>query len=179
MLWRLVYISTAVELLEHGALREMVRRAAEKNASLGITGELMYSGGTFMQVLEGARGAVAPLFDRIAEDARHAFVRVIFQGPCAERMFEAWSMGLCNLDQAGSVPLEEFLAIKRFLEACPAVDGDAAARGVVERFRRVAALAACASSGAVHWLHAERDASIFRDFLGLFRADRPGSCAAR
>lgn len=42
-----------------------------KNARVDVTGMLLYHGRTFFQVLEGDRGVVEPLFDRIGKDKRH------------------------------------------------------------------------------------------------------------
>lgn len=139
--YRLIYVSTAIEPFSQEQLEELARLASEFNLTQGITGELFYSGGTFMQVLEGERDAVESLFASIERDHRHAFIKPILRAAGKERLFERWAMGLCDLDLARSVPHDEFYAIQRFIDTCPVLDTDAVAAGIVKRFKDMAQLA--------------------------------------
>jgi hypothetical protein len=141
-LHRIIYVSTAVEPFTEAELESIVVGARRKNAGLSITGELLYSGGTVMQVLEGEREAVESLFETIGSDLRHTFVVTVQSTPCESRLFSEWSMGLCNLDSAPAVSAEEFLAIQQFLLACPALDTNAVAQGIKRRFETLARNAA-------------------------------------
>ena len=71
--------------------------AQAHNPQKGVTGVLCFSGGVFMQVLEGPTAAVQALLARIAADTRHQGLVTLDAGPLATRQFEAWSMGYADL----------------------------------------------------------------------------------
>jgi len=60
---------------------------------------LLYTKGSFFQVLEGEPAVVDATFDRITRDPRHDKITVIIREPIAERSFEDWSMGYAALAQ--------------------------------------------------------------------------------
>lgn len=72
------------------AILEVSRR---NNKELGITGMLLYSGGSFIQALEGRRSAVHGTCDHIFRDARHTDISVITEHEIATRSFPEWTMG--------------------------------------------------------------------------------------
>ena len=88
----LVYISTATAPLD-AALHGILTRARENNARLDVTGMLLYREGQFVQILEGASGAVHDLADEIRADPRHTDMSVILDEPIEAREFSDWSMG--------------------------------------------------------------------------------------
>jgi hypothetical protein len=93
MLVRLLYASRAVAALDQEELLAILRKSKANNPKAGITGVLCFSEGVFMQVLEGGRGAVNALYNRIAQDARHTDVVLLNYEEVAERRFASWSMG--------------------------------------------------------------------------------------
>jgi len=93
-----VYVSSAVELFSREALLELLQRARDKNARLGITGMLLYKAGNFMQALEGSTEAVHNLYSVIDSDPRHKGVDKILEHIPKERQFPDWAMGFTNLD---------------------------------------------------------------------------------
>lgn len=100
---RLVYISEATVPLSGDELRDIAFKAAMNNSLLGIHGILIYSGGNFIQCLEGARGPVCGLYDTIKEDARHTKInRVVFQQNAKGLMFNDWNMALLNVNECSS-----------------------------------------------------------------------------
>lgn len=141
-LHQLVYCSTAVSLFSREELMALARDAARQNADIGITGELFYCGGTFMQMLEGEGEVVRSLFERIAQDERHTFVELVFEGGCGERTFARWSMGLCVVDPDFALPQHEFLAVSRFFKHCDRLDSHVVSRALKARFEEMAAGAA-------------------------------------
>lgn len=142
-LQRLVYASTAVEPATHASLEALAAEAAAKNRSLGITGLLVYAGGKFMQVLEGEPAAVHDLYATINDDPRHMWVQTFIDEPIHHRLFDAWSMGLCDLDDRSAVGETELRAVHAFLDGCESMDLDVATRGLVHFFlSRVRARAA-------------------------------------
>ena len=59
---------------------------------------LTYHNGTFIQLLEGPDEVLRGLLTKISNDTRHSNVRVLWEGPIAERGFGSWSMGFKALD---------------------------------------------------------------------------------
>jgi len=97
MLVRLMYVSRAVPAVDHEELLAILRKSKANNPAQGITGVLCFSEGTFLQVLEGGRGAVNRLYNRIAADARHTQVELLGYDEIGERRFAGWSMGQVNM----------------------------------------------------------------------------------
>jgi hypothetical protein len=95
--YSLVYLSSATRLLSRAELAGLLKAARVKNERLGVTGLLVYRGGTFMQVLEGEEAVVRGLFETIKRDARHTGVIELHAGE-SERTFGKWSMAFRKLD---------------------------------------------------------------------------------
>ena len=95
----LIYASTATQEFTEVELAELLREARASNERLQITGMLLYSNGSFFQILEGSASAVDELFDRIADDPRHAHAATIIREPIAKRAFGEWTMGFAALNQ--------------------------------------------------------------------------------
>ena len=97
MLVRLMYASRAVPAVGQEELVAILRKSKANNPALGVTGVLCFSQGIFLQVLEGGRGAVNRLYNRIAADPRHTEVELLSYAEIGERRFAGWSMGQVNL----------------------------------------------------------------------------------
>jgi hypothetical protein len=95
-----VYVSQAAVAFSSAALGELAERAAAHNATIGVTGVLLYSGGHFIQLLEGPPLEVTRLYNRIAADHRHAHVRRVAFGLVAKRAFPGWHMGVLDVDSS-------------------------------------------------------------------------------
>jgi hypothetical protein len=63
-----------------------------RNASLSITGALLYTGTHFSQVLEGDDDAIEKLMASIRADKRHTSVLVVEHQPVDRRFFSGWSL---------------------------------------------------------------------------------------
>lgn len=96
---RIVYVSEARELLGNVQLQDLLDRSRRFNASKGVTGLLIHRGNEFFQILEGDRGVVDPLYDRIYCDSRHRNVHLLLREEDAESHFSNWSMGLVSLEE--------------------------------------------------------------------------------
>ncbi len=92
-LMHLIYSSAATQAFSNEALAELLARARHKNATLGVTGMLLYVDGSFLQVLEGEADAVDTVFRTIAADPRHTQLVTIIREPIPRRGFSDWSMG--------------------------------------------------------------------------------------
>jgi hypothetical protein len=88
----LIYISTSVKLFSDQDLTELLEQCRVNNSKTGITGMLLYSKGTFFQVLEGEGEAVNVVFEKIRKDDRHKGIIKLKAGSLAHRNFPEWSM---------------------------------------------------------------------------------------
>jgi hypothetical protein len=93
-----IYASAARDFTDV-ALRELLGQARFRNTQAGVSGILLYTSGSFFQVLEGAPEVVDATFARIVKDARHEKVTVINREPIAHRSFEDWSMGYSSISR--------------------------------------------------------------------------------
>jgi len=80
-------------------LESLLAECREKNSRADLTGMLLYSDGTFFQVLEGDRQVVEGLLERLTKDKRHQRVTRIVLEPIEERAFTQWTMGYAKLSR--------------------------------------------------------------------------------
>jgi len=135
---RLVYVSSAVEPFSDEALKKLLAVSRRKNERRGITGLLLYSDGTFLQVLEGEPQVVETLFAKIVRDPRHRGALRLLDQPIAARTFADWSMAFKSVDpeQARQTPgFNAALESQSAGYALPQID--AKILKLVETFRRV------------------------------------------
>ena len=97
MLVRLMYASRAAESVNHDELVAILKQSKAYNPAAGVTGVLCFSGGIFLQVLEGGRAPLNALYNRIVQDARHREVTLLSYEEIGERCFAGWAMGQVNL----------------------------------------------------------------------------------
>jgi len=94
---QLIYCSTAQHLFRPEELTDLLVKAREKNQELNVTGMLLYSDGSFFQVLEGEPETVDRLFGSIMGDERHKHVTVIIRESIPRRYFGDWTMGYADI----------------------------------------------------------------------------------
>lgn len=102
----LVYCSAAQHPVSRSELAELLAQARRHNAACGITGILLYSQGTFFQVLEGPPADVDRLYQHICRDPRHSRQIRIIREPIAGRAFGDWTMGYADMPPGGAAELE-------------------------------------------------------------------------
>jgi len=105
---RIVYVSFASKPFEEDDLLHLLAKCRSNNTEHQITGQLIYSDGTFMQVLEGPRETVDATFARIKKDTRHHNVTLIERSTIDERQFGEWSMGFKTLTSDQMQDIEGF-----------------------------------------------------------------------
>lgn len=75
--------------------------AQERNSKDGVTGVLFFSGGHFLQWLEGPATAVEATMQRILKDGRHREIEILSKERVTRRRFGDWHMQLsCSEDEA-------------------------------------------------------------------------------
>lgn len=94
----LIYVSSAVRLMDNVELLKLHEVSQKNNANSEITGMLLYQEGNFMQIIEGEEEHVLELFIKISMDKRHKDIYKIMSGPINKRNFDNWSMGFCNMN---------------------------------------------------------------------------------
>lgn len=98
MLYSLIYVSTAVRLLDNNELLEILRTSRKNNVENNLTGMLLYKEGNFLQILEGEEPDVKFIFEKIKKDPRHTDIIIIFEGVSEAREFGNWQMAFLNLE---------------------------------------------------------------------------------
>lgn len=121
-MFRIVYVSTAIEPFSEDSLRELLKVARSNNVAAGVTGMLIYSRGQFLQALEGEPAAVIGTFDRITADRRHIDVNTLQRSLHADQWFGNWAMGFHSEDRAeGQVSVNDRIRLDA-LDGLSAID---------------------------------------------------------
>ncbi len=95
----------------------------------------------FMQVLEGGRGAVSALYNRIAQDPRHRDIVLLSYEEIGERSFSGWSMGQVSMNR-----LNPALLLK-YSESAVLDPYSVSGKASLALFNELVATASVASSG--------------------------------
>ncbi len=96
-LYSLGYASTQTAPMGAAGLITLLNEAREFNQSHDISGLLLHRGDSFLQVIEGRKGDVLELYQRIQADPRHDRVETLFEDYIEEREFSDWQMGFIEL----------------------------------------------------------------------------------
>ena len=99
VLFSLVYTSRAVSPMSRDDLTGLLQQARAHNTAARLSGILLYRNQTFVQLLEGQRNRVEPLYDAIRRDPRHHEVTTVSTHEQLDRQFPDWSMAFDNLDE--------------------------------------------------------------------------------
>ena len=92
MLFQLIYSSVATERMAKSKLFKILLAARSGNASLDVTGLLVFVNGIFLQILEGEREVLFTLMKKISSDPRHSNVKVLREMEVDQRRFPSWRM---------------------------------------------------------------------------------------
>ena len=99
---QLAYLSFATRRLKVNLDQEIqmiLDESRKHNEEHGITGQLIYRGGIFLQLLEGDKDQVSLLLGRIMLDkTRHENIKILLKQPLFKRVFPDWSMAYIKLD---------------------------------------------------------------------------------
>jgi hypothetical protein len=106
--------STGDEL--EGKIEDILTVSKRNNKLKNITGALLYSGGHFLQVLEGEKEAVDNTFEHIQRDSRHRDVTILSYDYQTNRSFPTWSMALAGVQKDLSPNVEGILSSPEDIE---------------------------------------------------------------
>jgi hypothetical protein len=94
----LLYVSLSLLASpEADGFKAIVVTSQSRNATLNITGFLVFTGSRFAQYLEGETTALDALMQSINRDPRHKNVVVIYRKPIQRRNFESWSLAYAGV----------------------------------------------------------------------------------
>ena len=113
MLERLLYRSKATNTLGSLHLFNMLSEARSKNASMGITGHLLYTEEVFVQCIEGPAESVADLWASIQQDERHYDLEILARGPIQTRRYADWSMAFSSYPSLNRFNMPGFFAVDK------------------------------------------------------------------
>ena len=99
MLSYLLYTSKQSESLDDSCLKDIMVASERYNKLHDITGILIKYDHTFIQYLEGEKGAISELYSVILSDSRHHSVELQFEGCLEHRLFPDWGMALQVVDE--------------------------------------------------------------------------------
>lgn len=101
---QIAYLSFATRSMKANCdeeIQAILGEARVHNQKHGITGQLIYRSGIFLQLLEGNKDIVTLLLGRILLDRnRHENIRILFNQPMTKRVFPDWSMAYQYLDDS-------------------------------------------------------------------------------
>ena len=101
-----IYSSAATDEFSPEELEDLLEKARAFNALHDLTGMLLYTEGSFFQVLEGPEDVVTALYARIEKDKRHEKVTKIIVEPIPKRAFAEWTMGFSNVSREELAEIE-------------------------------------------------------------------------
>lgn len=104
----MIYASAASPAFVREDLKTILEASRRNNAKRSVTGMLLYSSGSFFQVLEGEATVLEEVFTIIAADARHTKVTRIINEPITRRAFSEWTMGYSELIPSEMETVEGF-----------------------------------------------------------------------
>ncbi|WP_458071926.1 BLUF domain-containing protein [Rhodanobacter sp. BL-MT-08] len=87
------YMSQATRIMSSEDMDSLLVDVRATNASIGITGVLLYGEGRFFQYFEGAEADVAGVYARIRDSRRHHQIVELEYRQIPQRLFRKWFMG--------------------------------------------------------------------------------------
>jgi len=92
-LCRLIYRSRAASSLTPKSIKEIAEVSASRNHELGVSGILLATRTSYLQVLEGEILPVNQIYRNILGDVRHSEIILIdYQQPIVKSQFKQWAM---------------------------------------------------------------------------------------
>lgn len=133
---KVIYASRSAQPATRDVLRDILTVSRARNIKSGVTGLLLYSGESFLQLIEGDDEAVTATFGRLRADARHCDIRVLVDEMSAMRVFPDWNMAFAHLEEEQLVTdLDLDCSPGRPLASVAVVPDGRAAEEILVRYR--------------------------------------------
>ncbi|WP_121667664.1 BLUF domain-containing protein [Mesonia aquimarina] len=84
------YVSTASPGIAKEEVENLLVKSQLKNNDAGITGLLLYSGGNFLQIIEGSENLIDQLYKKIRLDRRHFNLIQIFERTASKDSYKKY-----------------------------------------------------------------------------------------
>jgi hypothetical protein len=107
-IFRLTYLSSAVEILTASDLDDIERKSLIANDARDVTGLLIVSGKRIMQILEGRESAVLELYAKIKKDPRHVISKLVSTLEDEGRMLLTWNMVVRDVHSIPADVLQQY-----------------------------------------------------------------------
>jgi hypothetical protein len=95
---RIIYCSQATYDIAPDELVELLDVCRRNNEAAGLSGMLLHSNQSFLQVLEGESDALSTAYGRIEADDRHTHLRLLADTSTPAALFPDWTMGFEHVD---------------------------------------------------------------------------------
>lgn len=95
---RIIYCSQASYDIAPEELVTLLEISRRNNEPVGLSGMLLYSSQSFLQVLEGEAAALEATYARVKADDRHTNLRLLLDAEVAAPLFPDWTMGFEHVD---------------------------------------------------------------------------------
>ena len=95
---RIIYCSQATLDFSPDELIALLELSRANNQQSGLSGMLLYSSQSFLQMLEGDPAALEQTYSRILDDDRHVNLRLLMNSDVTARLFPDWTMGFEHID---------------------------------------------------------------------------------
>lgn len=95
---RIIYCSQASYDFAPDELVALLDASRRNNEAAGLSGMLLYSNQSFLQLLEGDPKALAVTYARILNDDRHTQLRLLLEADVPAAVFPDWTMGFEHVD---------------------------------------------------------------------------------
>jgi hypothetical protein len=105
----IVYISTTSKILTDSELADMLRENYLHNRRANINGMLIYTEGSFIQVLEGPEESLSRTYQEIVQDKRHKNIIKLAEDKINVPNFSSWSMAFKAADPSKLEALEGYV----------------------------------------------------------------------
>lgn len=115
MVYQLVYTSQAGRGMDAAAYEALAKNRALKNTRKDITGMLLFAKGTIIHVIEGPKGAVTALYEKISRDTRHAEVTLMAEHETQTREYAGQPLAFMSVQASQGQAIMQSLSQQAFL----------------------------------------------------------------
>lgn len=128
-LHEILYVSTIAADAPLRVVADIAVKSRSVNQIREITGLLVFDGMHFCQQIEGNEQEIAELMERIQQDPRHTYIRILHDAPLAHRRFGGFSLGYTSGEDVDALErlaqLQGQAAVDAFMALLANLDMDA------------------------------------------------------